>query len=589
MTSKTNRKLFLTGTLIALCGTANAADKAPASGAGFLTKYCIRCHGEDYKYPGLDVADRVTLLKPADPTEDPFLVPKAPDKSRLWKRADGGGMPPEDQDQPTAAELAEFRKWIEAGAEFPEADRPQRDFIGERTLLSTILTDLRKQPERKQPYLRYFSLVHLWNNPEISDEHLRIVRAGVSKLINSLSSQPRVVPPQVVDEDALVLRVDLRDYGWKNSQQWFSLLKAYPYGLRVPGPEAGQLYELTYCDMPYLRADWFIYHAARPPLYHELVTLPDYVGIPEKQSTLEKLVGVNLLDNYQNDRLWRAAFSGKKSGVSDHNRMVERHDSKYGWYWPSYDSAGDSDRQNFFRFPLGPKFDGRQNLGAFEHDGGEIIFSLPNRLQAYMLALADGTRIDKGPLTIVSDANRFSGSNAVVNGISCMGCHRNGLIPFTDSVRPQWENRTGDIADKVLRLFPEKKKMDHHFNRDRSQFLASLEEAVGPFLRTSDKDDRKITEFVEPVTAASKRYDRPVELADVARELGLPVKQADATANKIKATAGELATAIKFSETLRRLELEALTVSEPLTRQQWEKVFGSTARELGVGLPLLIR
>lgn len=275
--------------------------------------------------------------------------------------------------------------------------------------------------------------------------------------------------------------------------------------------------------------------------------------------------------------------------MSDHNRMVERHDSKYGWYWPSYDSAGDSDRQNFFRFPLGPRFPGGENAGAFEHDGGEIVFSRPNRLQAYMLALANGTRIDEGPLSIVSDANRFSGSNVVVNGISCMGCHRNGLIPFTDTVRPQWENRTGDRAEKVLRLFPEKKTMDRHFKRDQAQFLIALEAAIGPFLRTGDDDSRKITEFVEPITAASKRYDRPVELADVARELGLPEKQEDAMAHKIKATAGELTTAIKFSETLRRLGLNALTAGEPLTRKQWEKVFGSTARELGIGLPLLIR
>jgi serine/threonine-protein kinase len=575
--------------VVTACGADVAAKDGVSAGIRFMRKYCIRCHGEDYKYPGLDLADRVTLVTPADSNEDPFLVPKDPDESRIWQRADGGGMPPDDQPLPTEKELAEFRRWIESGATFPLADRPRRVFVGERTLLSIILTDLRKQPSSRQQYVRYFSLVHLWNNPDVSDEHLRIVRAGLSKLINSLSSQPRVAPPQVVDDDGLVLRIDLRDYGWKNSQQWFTLLKAYPYGLRLNGPEAGELYELTYCDLPYLRADWFIYHAARPPLYHELVTLPDYVGIPKQQSDLEKLVGVNLWENYQEDRLWRAAFSGKKSGVSDHNRMVERHDSKYGWYWPSYDSAGDSDRQNFFRYPLGPRFPNSENFGAFEHDGGEIVFSLPNRLQAYMLALADGTRINEGPLSIVSDANRFSGSNAVVNGISCMGCHRNGLIPFTDTVRPQWESRVGDLAEKVLRLFPEKKIMDQHFRRDQTQFLNALEEAIGPFLRTGDDDGRKITEFVEPITAASKRYDRPVELTDVARELGLPEKQDDATAHRIKATAGELATAIKFSTTLRRLELDALTVGEPLTRKQWEKVFGSTARELGIGLPLLIR
>ena len=100
--------------------------------------------------------------------------------------------------------------------------------------------------------------------------------------------------------------------------------------MRLAGTQGGELYDLTYSDLPYLRADWLVYHSARPPLYHQLITLPDDLGVPEQQSTLEKLVGVDLCENYQSDRLWRAAFSGRKSGVSNHNRMVERHDSNHG-------------------------------------------------------------------------------------------------------------------------------------------------------------------------------------------------------------------------------------------------------------------
>ena len=141
----------------------------------------------------------------------------------------------------------------------------------------------------------------------------------------------------------------------------------------------------------------------------------------------------------------------------------------------------------------------------------------------------------------------------------------------------------------MLDLFPPKASFDMLVKQDRDQFLAALEKTIGPFLRRGQADQRKITELVEPVTATSKRYDRPVVLADVARELGLPDKLAEARKNRIKATAGELATAIKFSKNLNRLGLVALTVGEPLTRKQWERVFGRTARELGIGVPLLIR
>lgn len=564
----------------------DAADLA-RRGHAVLAKYCLECHGNDFQYPGLDMRDRATLLKPLDPQQTPFLTPGKPGESRLWQRVDAGEMPPEDQPQPSAEEKALLKAWIEAGGEFPAADRLQRKFVGESTLLGIIAADLQKLPDAGRLTTRYFSLAHLWNS-ELPDEHLALVRAAVSKLINGLSSSPRVRPPAAVDPEGLVLRIDLRDYGWQNSRQWFAIMKAYPFGLQVLGKEAERVYELTGCEIPYLRADWFVYHASRPPLYHELVTLPDYIGIPDQLGVLERLLGVDALADFDNDREWRAGFSGEKSGVSDHNRMVARHDARYGYYWPSFDSAGDSGAQNHARSPLGPKFPGRDQPGAFDHDGGEMIFSLPNHLQAYMLSTSDGKRINEGPLAIVSDPNRFSGSNVVVNGISCMGCHKQGMIPFEDTIRRQYEDRTGGIADKVLRLFPQKGEMDKLIDQDRQRFLAALDQAIGPFLRTGAGDDRPVTDFPEPITLVAKVYDRPVSLDDVARELGLPKDVADAETAGIKATAGDLATVIKFSESLRRRELLPLTVGEPLTRTQWERAFGGTARELGLGLTLRI-
>ncbi len=573
---------------LAVGSLASAQDADLArKGQAVLTKYCYECHANDFQYPGLDLRDRETLLKPVNPADKPFLVPGRSAESRIWQRVDSGEMPPDDQPQPSAEEKATLKAWIDAGGVFPLSDRPQRKFIGEATLLGIIAADLQQLPEAKRLTTRYFSLVHLWNS-ELPDEHLALVRAAVSKLINSLSSKPRIQPPTKVDADGLVWRIDLQDYGWQNSKQWFAIMKAYPFGLQIRGKEAAAVYDLTGCEIPYLRADWFVYHASRPPLYHELVTLPDYVGIPEQLGVLERLLGVDALADFENNREWRAGFSGEKSGVSDHNRMVARHDARYGYYWPSFDSAGDSERQNHAKYPLGPKFPGREHPGEFDHDGGEMIFSLPNHLQGYMLSTAAGKRINEGPLSIVSDPNRFSGSNVVVNGISCMGCHKHGMIPFEDTIRRQYENRTGAIAEKVLQLFPEKAAMDQLVDQDRQRFLAALEQAIGPFLRTGADDRRAITEFPEPVTAVAKVYDHPVSLADVARELGLPRDAADAKAAGIKATAEELGTVIKFSESLRKRELLPLTVGEPLTRPQWERAFGGTARELGLGFTVIV-
>ena len=574
--------------LATLGAESSPKDDLARRGQAVLHKYCLECHGNDFQFPGLDMRDRVTLLKPSDPKQTPYLVPGKSAQSRIWQRVDVGEMPPDDQPQPSSAEKALLQQWIDAGAEFPAADRPERKFVGEATLLGIIAADLDKLPASRRFTTRYFSLVHLWNSA-LPDEHLALVRAAVSKLINSQSSQPRIAPPTAIDPDGLVLRIDLRDYGWENSKQWFAIMKAYPFGLQVRGDAAQKVYDLTGCEIPYLRADWFVYHASRPPLYHQLVTLPDFIGIPDQVGVLERLLGVNPQADFDKDREWRAGFSGEKSGVSDHNRMVARHDARYGYYWPSFDSAGDSGRQNHAKFPLGPKFSGREQPGAFDHDGGEMIFSLPNHLQAYMLSTAAGKRINDGPTAIVSDPNRFSGSNTVVNGISCMGCHKQGMISFEDTIRRQYEDRTGDIAEKVLRLFPAKADMDKLVDQDRQRFLTALDQAIGPFMRTGANDKRPVIEFPEPITAVAKVYDRPVSLADVARELGLPKDAADAKAQGIRATAAELATVIKFSESLRRLELLPLTVGEPLTRPQWEQAFSSASRELRLGIAVIVR
>ena len=162
--------------------------------------------------------------------------------------------------------------------------------------------------------------------------------------------------------------------------------------------------------------------------------------------------------------------------MSDHNRIVERFDSDQGYLWNSYDSGGDDERANFFNFPLGPVFPGRKQPGAFLHDGGELIASLPNGLQEYLLAKSNGERINAGPQTIVKDPNEFSGGFDIVNGISCMGCHKHGLITFEDAIRPLYSPQSGQaIADKVLRLYPKKEDMDKLVADDTRHFLESLD------------------------------------------------------------------------------------------------------------------
>src|SRR5206468_12213404 len=126
---------------------------------------------------------------------------------------------------------------------------------------------------------------------------------------------------------------------------------------------------------------------------------------------------------------------------------------------------------------------------AFEHDGGEIIFSLPNGLQGYLLVDGKDNRIDEGPTSVVSDSLKTSGTAAIVTGTSCMACHKHGMIPFTDTLR-QGTAVAGDAWLKVQQLYPPPEKMNDLLRKDTARFLRALEPVIGPFLQVGEDREK---------------------------------------------------------------------------------------------------
>src|SRR5690606_34157115 len=111
------------------------------------------------------------------------------------------------------------------------------------------------------------------------------------------------------------------------------------------------------------------------------------------------------------------------------------HPAAFGAYWKSYDFGSSAGRNSLTQFPLGPRYEGNQHdRAAFEHDGGEIIFNLPNGMQGYLLVDAKGKRIDRGPINVVCDSKKPLGNSEVINCISCMVCHVHGMQPFADDI-----------------------------------------------------------------------------------------------------------------------------------------------------------
>src|SRR5262249_52734830 len=275
---------------------------------------------------------------------------------------------------------------------------------------------------------------------------LETTREAAGKLLNSLSSHPRLSKPEPVDATATILRIDLRACKW-SAAQWEKLTGAYPYRLQtIAESKAFARYGET--EVAALRADWFVATASRPPFYHDLLQLPN------SDRALERLLQVDVSGDIQDDNVMRSAFND--SGVSKNNRLLERHDAAYGTFWRSYDFANNTGRQNLFEHPLGP------NAGAtsFQPAGGEMIFHLPNGLQAYMLVDAKGKRIDKGPSEIVADPRRPD--QRVETGISCMSCHARGLLFKADQLRGHVEKNAQvfgkQVVDAIRATHPRKAK-----------------------------------------------------------------------------------------------------------------------------------
>ena len=458
---------------------------------------CFICHGPDGSYRESLLIEHSALI------QNGTVVPGNPNASELYNRlvtADTAKRMPLGQPPLAAQAINTIRNWILAGApDWAATSTTDGDFISPGEMLNTIETHLMSLPSFDRAFARYFTMTHLYNAGE-SAQILQEYRNGLSKLVNSLSWGGTVSNPEPIDPQETIFYIDLRHYEWDVNNAWTQIEAIYPYhiGFEAPGQTAlrtqlGRLQGEMKSNIPSVHADWFVATASTPPLYHELLSLP------LTDSELETRLGVDVDRNLRDApgvRVWRAGFNN--SGVSNNNRMVERHAFRDGAYWKSYDFARSVGTQNIFTHPL-----------DFTHDGGEVIFNLSNGLQGYYLVNASGFRLDAAPINIVS--NPAASDPTVRNGISCFGCHTEGMKTFEDQVRSVIESNTNPTYNKAqaLRLYVEQSEMDALISEDMNRYKDALEETGGAF------DD------IEPISRFHEAFQGPVDVAYAAAVVGL--------------------------------------------------------------------
>ena len=472
---------------------------------------CLICHGPDGAYRETLLMEHSALI--ANGT----VVLGNPNASELYKRlltTDIAKRMPLGQPQLSAQAIDTIRTWILAGApDWTAPVTPSGQFISPNQVLDAIETHVMSLAPFDRVFARYFTLTHLHNAGE-PRAILDAYRKGLSKLVNSLSWGSTVINPQPIDPQKTILYIDLRHYEWDVNDAWTQIEAEYPYHIPFDAPEQSALKaQLTRlrtelkADIPSIHADWFLAKVSLPPLYHDLLSLP----LTDRE--LETRLGVDVERNRRDApgvRVWRAGFNN--SGVSNSNRVVERHAFRDGAYWKSYDFAGSVGTQNIFNHPL-----------SFTHDGGEVIFNLPNGLQGYYITNASGSRLNEAPISIVD--NPAASDPTVRNGLSCLGCHTEGMKTFEDQVRPVIESNTNPTYDKAqaLRLYVEKSEMDALLAEDMERYKSALEATGGAV------DD------IEPIARFHEAFQGEVDADYAAAVVGL---ETEAFLQKIRENIG---------------------------------------------------
>ena len=523
--------------LIVSSQTVSAQQQIALDAFAIFERSCFGCHGPAGSFRETLLIEHNALI------QNGTVVPGNPNASELYKRlitTDLAKRMPQNQPQLSAQSINTIRNWILAGApDWTATSTTSGNFISSSEVLTTIEDHLMSLSSFDRAFARYFTMTHLSNAGE-SVGILQEYRKALFKLVNSLSWGVEVINPKPIDPQGTIFYIDLRHYEWDVNDGWGQIEAVYPYHISFDAPtqtalqsQLGRLQTETNSTTPSIHVDWFIATASNPPLYHDLLSLP--LTDRELETRLEVDVNRNI-SSAPGVRVWRAGIND--SGVSVNNRMLERHTSRYGAYWKSYDFAGSVGTQNIFTNPLN-----------FTHDGGEVIFNLPNGLQGYYLVNATGFRLDGAPINIVS--NPAASDPTVRNGISCLGCHTEGIKFFEDQVRTVIESTANPAYDKAqaLRLYVEKSVMDGLLGQDMKRYRVALDATGGAF------------DGIEPISRFHEAFQGPVSVAHAAAVVGL---EAEAFLEQIQENVG-----------LQNAGLLVLESNGSMKRDTWTSSFGN--------------
>lgn len=484
----------------------DSCDELRAAVVETLQTSCYGCHAGGKASGNFAVADDLDAM-----LTQGYIVRGAPDESPLYQMVAAGVMPPGGP--PLADdEVAAIDGFIAGCTDSPGLPGPRvppacpdNADLDSDTVIAAIKTDIAGLQLVDVPSVRYVDMTYL-HNLGYCDDQIEGRRVALSKALNSLSRGTKIVPPHRFGPADAIFRIDLRDYKW-TPELWAQIVAADPYAIAYQSSDALFVRDLTGAPVFMMAGEAFITAITRPPLYHAILDIPATRQVLEQRFSIA--VGENLAAEQIAD-LGEVVRAGVfDSGVSEHNRAFECHrfpEADNRGYCLSYDFKSNEDKADIFRHPL-----------DFEADGGEVIFTLANGLQGYMIVDKAGSRIDVAPTEVVVDVEH--GGEPVVNGISCMGCHTSGMRLRADEVasvvasNPEFP----DLAQESVRNLYSDPAPDARDNMEVR--LAALQQRFLESLAATGAPERLDGE--EPISAICGSFDEDVTFARAAAEFGV--------------------------------------------------------------------
>jgi mono/diheme cytochrome c family protein len=480
--------------------------------------HCARCHQTGKLKIARAARPTANILALDELSADPALVrPGVPDASPLYtillrRHSPLLGpeiWPPIGEDM-TAADVQAVRDWIQDLPAFKPGACPGRPPITPAASTATVEAFIAALPPEKAKNTRFVSLANLYNTCATYPE-LNGYREAVTRVINSLSWKPEPVRLETIDPERTILKFDLSDAGWVDAH-WEKLVQAYPHAGGPTLRTSDSANRKTGSTVPVVRGDWFAATAMTPPLYHSLL------GLPARFANLQRILNTDRDANIKAGLSRRAAIA--ESTITRAGRIAERHPTKEGSLWISYDFAGSEGRQNVTTHPLGPAAP-PGNRAAFKHDLARALFTMPNGFIGFALNDPAGDRLDRSPAQIDRDLVGWAAGSG--NGLACAGCHIKGPLNVRDEVRATVETpeKPGDkpvpkdLREAVLALYPTEADFQSLVDDDHQRHRKAMRNAgLNPDLTVHG---------MEPMTALARQYQKDASIGAMSAETGLSV------------------------------------------------------------------